>query len=255
LLLGGLSEIVSQVDQRTSEIAVNTAAIHEGLVDSKRVRAAVDSANTTLHDQLSHAHDDVTALESRANVMFDKLVHSGMSREDSVFVELAQTQALRIQQFTETAIADGKLSLEDMFDDNFQLIAGSNPERFRNRFSDWADENWRPLFDEISAYRPEILTSVCTSKAGFLPTHMTKFSAHPTGDFDHDNRYCRNGRVFFEGIDIAAKASTADYMMAVYRHTGASSSTNKSQAVVRNVYVPLYVNGRRWGDLEVAYIL
>jgi methyl-accepting chemotaxis protein len=45
-------------------------------------------------------------------------------------------------------------------------------------------------------------------------------------------------------------------MMAVYRHTGASSQGgNRDSAVVRNVYVPLRFNGRRWGDLEIAYIL
>jgi methyl-accepting chemotaxis protein len=254
-LLGGLSEIVSQVDQRTSDIAANTAAIHDGLVDSKRVRAAVDSANTTMHDQLSHAHSDITELESRANLMFDKLVHSGMSREDSEFVELACQQAERIQQFTEQAIVTGDLTMASLFDEKLMPVKDSVPARFRTTFSDWADANWRPIFDEVSQTRPEILTSVCTSAKGFLPTHMSKFSARPTGDPEHDGRYCRNGRVFFEGIDIAAKASTQDYTMAVYRHTGASSGSDKSQAVVRNVYVPLYINGRRWGDLEVAYIL
>jgi methyl-accepting chemotaxis protein len=255
LILGGLSDIVSQVDQRTGEIASNTAAINDGLFESKRVRSAVDAANEAMHKQLSLAHQDVTELEHRANTMFDKLVHSGMSREDSVFVELAQTQALRIKDFTEKAIADGKISASDLFDENLIAVEGSNPSRYRSKMTGWADTYWRPIFDEISEMRAEILTSICTSAKGFLPTHMTKFSAVPTGDFAHDNRYCRNGRVFYEEIDAIAKASTQDYSMAVYRHTGASSGSDKSQAVVRNVYVPLYLNGRRWGDLEVAYIL
>ena len=253
-LLGGLSTIVSQVDRKTAEIASNTAAINDGLGESKRVRAAVDTANTTMHEQLSHAHQDVTDLETRANIMFDKLVHSGMSREDSQFVELACEQAERIKQFTEHAIEAGSLTLVSLFDENLVAVVGSNPVRYRSSFSDWADTHWRPLFDEISTLRPEILTSVCTSSKGFLPTHMSKFSAIPTGEIAHDSRYCRNGRVFLEGVDIAAKTSEQSYMMAVYRHTGASGG-NRSEAVVRNVYVPLYVHGRRWGDLEVAYIL
>jgi methyl-accepting chemotaxis protein len=208
-----------------------------------------------MHKQLSLAHQDVTELEHRANTMFDKLVHSGMSREDSVFVELAQAQALRIKDFTEKAVSDGVVAMSDLFDENLIAIEGSNPSRYRSRMTEWANAHWRPIFDEISEMRAEILTSICTSAKGFLPTHMTKFSAAPTGDFAHDNRYCRNGRVFYEEIDAIAKASTQDYSMAVYRHTGASSGSDKSQTVVRNVYVPLYINGRRWGDLEVAYIL
>ena len=254
-LLGGLSDIVAQVDQRTGEIASNTAAINDGLGESKRVRSAVDAANEAMHKQLTLAHHDVTELEHRANIMFDKLVHSGMSREDSVYVELALEQASRIKDFTEKAVADGALTMDDLFDENLVVINKSNPQRFRSALSGWADIHWRPMFDEISGMRAEILTSICTSAKGFLPTHMTKFSAKPTGDFAHDNRYCRNGRVFYDAVDVIGKASTQDYHMAVYRHTGAASGSDKSQAVVRNVYVPLFINGRRWGDLEVAYIL
>jgi methyl-accepting chemotaxis protein len=254
-LLGGLSQIVAQVDDRTSEIASNTGAINEGLAESKRVRQAVELANQNMQTQLAHAHCDIGDLEQRANTMFDKLVHSGMSREDSVFVELALQEAAAVTAFTEEAIRRGEISEDALFDTHLVLVEGSNPPRYRSRLSDWADANWRPIFDRISASRPEILTAVCTTAKGFLTTHMTKFSAAPTGDFAHDNRYCRNGRVFYEGIDEIAKTSEQDYMMAVYRHTGASSGSNKAEAVVRNVYVPLRIKGRRWGDFEVAYIL
>jgi methyl-accepting chemotaxis protein len=57
----------------------------------------------------------------------------------------------------------------------------------------------------------------------------------------------------FEPVDEIAKGIEQDYMMAVYRQSGAGG--NKAEAVVRNVYVPLRIKGRRWGDLEVAYIL
>jgi methyl-accepting chemotaxis protein len=253
VLLGGLSDIVSQVDDRTSEIATNTAAINQGLTESQRVRSAVDAANANMQGQLAHAHRDISDLERRSNVMFDKLVHSGLSRADSEFVALAQEQAARIMTFTEDAIDAGTLSIEALFDANLVEISGSNPLRYRSRLTDWADARWRPAFDEISVMRDEILTAVCTSAKGFLPTHMSKFSATPTGDVAHDTRYCRNGRLFFEDVDEIAKASEQDYMMAVYRHSGAGG--NKAEAVVRNVYVPLRIKGRRWGDLEVAYIL
>ncbi len=252
-LLGGLSEIVSQVDDRTSEIAANTAAINDGLGESKRVRMAVDAANSQMQSQLAMAHEEISDLERRANVMFDKLVHSGLSRADTEFVALALEQAERIRVFTEAAIDSGNLSMDALFDQNLIEIPGSNPVRYRTSFTNWADANWRPIFDEISASRDEILTSICSSAKGFLPTHMSKFSAAPTGDLAHDTRYCRNGRVFFAGVDEVAKASEQDYMMAVYRHSGAGG--NKAEAVVRNVYVPLRIKGRRWGDLEIAYIL
>lgn len=256
-LLGGLTQIVGQVDDRTSEIAVNTAAINQGLAESRKVRVAVAQANDQMHDRLQVAHKELSELELRANTMFDKIVHSGMSKDDSAFVELALERSREVVQLTEAAIKAGELTLDALFDENLVLIPGSNPPRFTSKLTIWADKNWRPFYDRTKALRPEILTVVCTSRHGFLPTHLSEFSRAPTSDLAHDTRYCRNGRVFNEeGIDLIAKASEQDYMMAVYRHTGATSQGgNRDSAVVRNVYVPLRIKGRRWGDLEVAYIL
>ena len=86
---------------------------------------------------------------------------------------------------------------------------------------------------------------------GFLPTHLSRFSRAPTGELAHDTRYCRNGRMIFDPIDQKAKDSAAPFMMAVYRQEG----DGRSYRVVRNVYVPLVIDGRRWGDLELAYSL
>ena len=38
-------------------------------------------------------------------------------------------------------------------------------------------------------------------------------------------------------------------MMAVYRQEG----DGQTYHVVRNVYVPIYIDGKRWGDFEIAY--
>ena len=256
-LLGGLSQIVGQVDELTSEIADNTAAINRGLAESRNVRKAVSMANDVMHERLQLAHSELGELELRANRMFDKIVHSGLSRADSEFVQLALAKRGEVVAMTEQAIASGELSLDQIFDEKLVLVPGSNPPRYTSSLTSWADANWRPFYDRTKAMRPEILTVVCTSRSGFLPTHLSEFSLQPTGDLAHDTRFCRNGRVFNdEAIDKIAKASEQDYMMAVYRHTGASSQGgNRDSAVVRNVYVPMHIQGRRWGDLEIAYIL
>ena len=40
-------------------------------------------------------------------------------------------------------------------------------------------------------------------------------------------------------------------MMAVYRQEG----DGLTYQVVRNVYVPMIVAGRRWGDFEIGYVI
>ena len=65
----------------------------------------------------------------------------------------------------------------------------------------------------------------------------------------HDTKYCRNGRIIQDPVDLPAKASEQEYIMAVFRHEG----DGHSYKVMLNVYVPLRINGRRWGDFELAY--
>jgi methyl-accepting chemotaxis protein len=113
----------------------------------------------------------------------------------------------------------------------------------------WADRVWRPVYDRICGSDPQIMAVACTDMNGHLPTHLSALSRQPTGDRAHDTRYCRNGRMILDPIDRKAKESGAPYMMAVYRQEG----DGKSYKVVRNVYVPLTIGGRRWGDVELAY--
>ena len=249
-LIHGVSDVVAQVGDHNREIAESTAQIHRGLIDSQKVRDAVAKANVEMFAAVGNAHSQIENLEEQANRMFDNIVHSGLSQRDTEFVARAQIEAGKIAKMTEAAIANGSLDAECLFDTQLVPVAGSNPPRFTTRLTSWAERHWRPLLEAVKQSNPdEIMSVVCTSREGFLPVHLKEFSQKPTGDIAHDTKYCRNGRVLLEGIDLVAKASEQDYMMAVYRHEG----DGQTYKVVRNVYVPLRINGVRWGDLELAY--
>jgi methyl-accepting chemotaxis protein len=164
-------------------------------------------------------------------------------------VERAHAAAREIAELTEAALAEGSLAEGELFDRAYQEIPGSDPKRFANRLMPWADRCWRPVFDRITASDGQVMAVACTDMNGHLPAHLSALSRRPTGDRAHDTRYCRNGRMILDAIDRKAKASQAPYMMAVYRQEG----DGRSYKVVRNVYVPLTIAGRRWGDLELAY--
>lgn len=251
-LIDGASDVVSQVGDRNREIAASTARIQRGLIDSQHVRDAVAGANGEMFAAVANAHQQIGSLEKQANRMFDHIVHSGLSQADAIFVALAQEQAARVVALTEAAISARSLTMDSLFDQNLRPVAGSNPPRFTSGLTAWAEEHWQPLFEAVKQSNPDqILSVVCTSQKGFLPVHLREFSRVPTGDLAYDTKYCRNGRVLFDASDIIAKASEQEYMMAAYRHEG----DGRTYHVVRNVYVPLRINGRRWGDFELAYVL
>ncbi|MBL0924993.1 MAG: chemotaxis protein [Sphingomonadaceae bacterium] len=251
-LLLGVSDVMGQVGEHNREIADSTALIHQGLTDSQRVRDAVAAANGEMFAAVGDAHGQIMSLELQANRMFDNIVHSGFSVEDLEFVELAKAEADMLVKAAEAAISNGTLTMDAVFDTDYQPIPGSNPPRFTTKLTKWAEQNWQPIIEDVKRQRPDaILSCVPTSRDGFLPIHLKEYSRAPTGDLAHDTKYCRNGRILLGGIDDIAKASDQDYMMAVYRQEG-DGTTYK---IVRNVYVPIYINGRRWGDAEIAYVI
>jgi methyl-accepting chemotaxis protein len=251
-LIGGVSDIVGQVGGHNREIADSISAIHQGLIASQTVRDDVANANGQLVHSVNRAHTQITSLEMQANRMFDHIVHSGMSAEDLEYVEIAKQEAQALIDVTEAAIASGTLTMDALFDTDFRPVAGSNPPRFTTRLTKWAEQNWQPIIEAVKRRKPDtIMSCVPTSRDGFLPIHLLEFSKTPTGQIAHDTRYCRNGRILLGGIDHIAKASDQDFMMGVYRHEG----DGKTHKTVRNVYVPLRINGRRWGDAELAYVI
>ncbi|MBL0767210.1 chemotaxis protein [Sphingopyxis sp. XHP0097] len=245
------THLVALLDDQSDRIAQSSAMVH---ANGAKVREAMDSVVASVRDNsatLAGTRDSILSMEYVSNRMFNAVISAGVSPQDSAIVQLASRVRDRFVAIAEDAVAQGALTMEQLFDTNYVRVPNSNPERFRTSLCDWADAHWRPLFDEIVREHPEVLMSSAGDMNGFLPTHITDCSRAPTGDIEHDTQHCRNGRILFDATDAAAKRSTAPFFMAVYRQEG--DGTNF--ITVRNVYMPATINGRRWGDVEVAYQL
>ncbi len=248
-MIGGVSELVGEVDNQNDQIARATSMMTSNVERVSDVIESFDKAATLNEDRLEKAHIRIEELELTASEMFDSIVRAGLSPQDSAMVEAAMSRARDVEALAEEALASGSLSVDALFDTNYRPIEGSNPQRFRTRLMDWAHANWRPLLDRTDAEIDAAMAAACTDLNGYLPTHLSRHSKTPNGNITHDTQFCRHGRIILDPIDKKAKHSTQPYMMAVYRQEG----DGRSYRVVRNVYVPLTIGGRRWGDFELAY--
>ncbi|MEQ5786681.1 chemotaxis protein [Erythrobacter sp. NFXS35] len=247
--IANVGELVEEVDKQNDVIARSTGTISGHVDKVQRVLTSYDAASRSNEDRLHGAHRKMEDLEITASEMFDRIVQAGLSPDDSAMVERAQEMMKALAAHTEAALAAGKLDVGAIFDTDYKPVPNTNPQLFRTRLSDWAQSEWRPFLDRAKASDTRVLAAACTDMNGFLPTHLTERSRNPTGDVTHDTQFCRNGRIMLEAIDRKAKESRAPYMMAVYRQEG----DGRTYHVVRNVYVPLVIGGRRWGDFELAY--
>lgn len=242
--------IVEMVETQSDGIARSTSLIHDNAIRVKDelagfVREA--RSNATL---LIDAQTKMGDMELLSNGMFDLLVHSGFAHDDQRYAEMAVAARDEVVAVIEAGIARGELTAPDLFDTGYTPIAGSNPPRFDNRFADFADLHIRPILDRVTGSRSTIQGSVCSDVNGYLPTHQTDRSRPPRADdVEWNDANCRNRRKFLDAATARAVQSEAPFLMAVYR-----LDRGAEELMVKNVYVPLWVAGRRWGNFEIAYI-
>ncbi len=245
----GVVELVEEVDRQNDKIARSTGTIsgHVGAVQS--VLTSFDQAARDNEGRLKKANSRMTDLELTASDMFDTIVKAGLSPADDVMVDRARELTAEIQTVAETALKQGGLTFEQLFDRDYRWIEGTKPPQYTTTLNRWADIHWRPIADRVVNSDSSIVMVSQSDTNGFLPTHVTAHSREPTGDLAHDTQYCRNGRILFDNQDRKAKSNDGPYTMAVYRQEG----DGRQHRIVRNVFVPLFIDGRRWGDFELAY--
>ena len=243
-----VTEIVSMVDRQTEGIAHSTSLIQTSV---DRVKAGLsDFAGDSRENggQLVKAQKRLSHLEMLSNNMLDTLANSGAEIDDTPMILHAQEAMRAIMTAVEQGIDRGDITLEDVLDRDYVLIEGSNPPQYNNGFADFADAHVRPILDRFKAKEPKIIGSAITNLDGYLPTHLSERCHTPGPDPVWNDEHCRNKRIFMDETTRKACESDKPATLATYR-----MELGDKYIPVKNVFVPLFFKGRRWGNFELAY--
>jgi methyl-accepting chemotaxis protein len=244
-----VAEIVALVDRQTDGIAQSTSHIQTS-VDS--VKSGLSSFAADARDnggQLKETWERLNKLELLSNEMLDRLASSGVRIDDTPFIEYAQDAAREIKDIVEAGIARGEVDADAVFDTDYVEMPGTNPTQWETRFCDFADAYVRPVLDRLMGEESRLIATALTDINGYLPTHISARSQPQTDDPAWNAEHCRNRRNFLDDITRRAIESDKDAMLATY---GMEMGGGR-YLPVKNVFVPLFVNGRRWGNFELAY--
>ena len=243
-----VSEIVTMVDRQTEGIAHSTSMIQTSV---DRVKAGLTDFAGDARDngnQLTQAQKRLAHLEMLSNTMLDTLANSGAEIDDTPFILKAQEAMRAIQTIVERGIDAGEISIDEVFDRDYKLIEGTNPPQYDSHFCDYADKHVRPILDRVKGSDDRLIGSAITDVNGYLPTHLSERSHEPGPDPVWNDAHCRNKRIFMYETTGAAIASEKPAMLATYR-----MELGDKFIPVKNVFVPLWIKGRRWGNYELAY--
>jgi methyl-accepting chemotaxis protein len=243
-----VSEIVSMVDRQTEGIAHSTSMIQTSV---DRVKAGLtDFAGDARENgtELLTAQKRLAHLEMLSNTMLDTLANSGAEIDDTPFISKAQETCRQIKIAVERAIDEGEVSIDDVFDSDYQIVEGSNPVQYDVRFNATADKYIRPLLDRTKGSDSRIIGSAIGDMNGYLPTHLSERSQPQGDDPVWNDEHCRNRRILIDDTTRMALASDKPATLATYR-----MELGDKFIPVKNVFVPLVIKGRRWGNFELAY--
>lgn len=202
-------------------------------------------------DQLEGALGRTVALEDNSNVMFNHLLHAGLSHKDSPFVEQAVNARDEICALFEAALEDGRLTVEQLFDRTYVPLGEPGIERFDHSLNAFADRYVQPVLDRFWGDGLRTFGAVISNQDGYLPTHNSVRAKAPTGNPEHDKVYCRNRMITLDKTTAeAVRRRDESYYAAVYRFEPKPGDIK----ILRNIFVPIWVRGRYWGNFELPYI-
>jgi methyl-accepting chemotaxis protein len=172
--------------------------------------------------------------------------------ENAEFVTRAMEAGAALTRIFEQGVASGAISIEDMFDTSYVEIPGTNPLQHRTKILDWADRALPPFQEAFLARDPRMVFCVMIDRNGYLPVH-NKIYSHPQrpGDVAFNTANSRNRRIFNDPAGLAAGRNQRSYLIQSY----ARDMGNGKTVMMREIDVPIRVNGRHWGGFRTAYKL
>jgi methyl-accepting chemotaxis protein len=172
--------------------------------------------------------------------------------ENTESVTRAMEAGTALTRIFESAVASGAISIDDMFDTDYVEIPGTNPLQHRTRILDWADRALPPFQEAFLTKDPRMAFCAMIDRNGYLPVH-NKIYSHPQrpGDVAWNTANSRNRRIFNDAAGLAAGRNLRAYLIQSY----ARDMGNGKTVMMREIDVPVRVNGRHWGGFRTAYKL
>jgi methyl-accepting chemotaxis protein len=282
-----LGQLTQQTEQLISEGSVNMARAHrvrEGTRKIGDVVHATGNAITHLNDEAaqiaaltgeietqchgleSHvleiaggveessrnfvqAKDRLGQLLGVSETLIELTAATGVETADTGFIKAVQHAAAAVSKAFDAAVARGELSIDDLFDQQYVPIAGTNPVQFTTRFTAFTDRVLPAIQEPLLGLDPRVVFCAAVDARGYLPTHNLKFSLPQREDVAWNMANCRNRRIFDDRTGIAAASHTKNFLLQTYRRDMGAGQF----VLMKDASAPVFVGDRHWGGVRIAY--
>jgi methyl-accepting chemotaxis protein len=241
-----ITRAVAETTNAASEIKLMTQQQTTASEQMAETIAEVRDVASQVATSSQETTQSITELTTLAERLQD-LVEEDLLGQAKATVQAAATEMARVLT---DAVDSGKFTVSEIFDEAYQLIPNTKPQKFHTRYDQYLDET-------IQTYEDSLLTdthvtfAVLVDRNGYLPTHNSRYCQPLTGDYEKDKVNNRTKRLFNDKVGLAAARYDGrdgrGYLQQIYeRDTGEK---------MWDISAPVFVKGRHWGSFRIGYLM
>ncbi len=195
--------------------------------------------------QLKDVSSEALKVSQHSEIIFTNLTDSQINSRHQQVQRIAKAAAASIGECLERAITEGKLSVNQIFDTNYQKIENTNPPKYNTSYDGFSDSAFPVIQEPILQNNNFVIYAGAVDKNGYFPTHNKCFSHPVSGNYEVDLAKSRTKRIFDDPTGIRCGQHTNEFLLQTYqRDTG---------EIMHDLSAPIYVNGRHWGGFRIGY--
>src|SRR3984957_12926770 len=243
----GFTAVSQEIDGVTKAATSNLAHCDMVIDELGQLAKGVDLSSI----DLKHADDRVAKLLDLSENLIELIANSGVETSDAPLIRIVVETAKQISAAFETAIERGDISMNQLMDERYREIPGTNPQQYLTDYLAFADRILPPIQDPIQKSDPRIVFCVAWARSGYLPTHNPNYSLPQGPDPVWNNANCRNRRLFTDRNVIKIAQNTKPFLLQTYRRDMGGGNF----VLMKDLASPISGPGRHWGAFRIGFRL
>jgi hypothetical protein len=126
------------------------------------------------------------------------------------YIRAAQAAASELSSLLDQALTRGDLRLEELFDEQYRPLQGTQPPQFVTRYCGLADQLLPQVQERMLGLSSQVVICVAIDRNGYIACHNRKYNQpQRAGDVVWNTANCRNRRLFQDRAGLAAGGKPA----------------------------------------------
>jgi len=241
----GFTSVGQEIDGVAKAATSNLAHCDSVIDELGHLAQGVDLSST----DLKSADERVARLLDISEGLIELIADSGVETSDAPLIRVVVDAAKQISAAFEDAVARGEISVDQLMDEKYREIAGTNPKQYMTDYVLFTDRVLPPIQDPIQKINPRIVFCVAWAKGGYLPTHNPNYRLPQGNDPVWNNANCRNRRLFNDRAVKKVAANSKPFLMQTYRRDMGGGNF----VLMKDLSSPIHIRGRHWGAFRMGF--